>query len=140
MPATKPSALALALALATAILGITPDKALASYSTAIFTARSNFCTQVANSGGSIVDRPLMIDRAVMHAIGIWPDEVKDRSAFRNQVIQSINSEGCGVPQARVIPTQPSARSYPTEPAAPAYGGNCVAVINGVRMKACSGRF
>jgi hypothetical protein len=82
----------------------------------------------------------MIDRAVMHAIGIWPDEVKDRSAFRNQVIQSINSEGCGVPQARVIPTQPSARSYPTEPAAPAYGGNCVAVINGVRMKACSGRF
>jgi hypothetical protein len=128
---------------ATAVILAVPEKALASYSTAIFTAQNEYCSQVAASGGAIVDNALQIDRAVTKAINIWKEYIKDRDLFRSQVVQAINSGGCGSRGEALRPPperQAPPLLYPVAPARPAYGGKCVAVINGIRLKTCSAAF
>jgi hypothetical protein len=114
--------------------------AATNFDTAIFTAKNKYCSTVAASGGVVVDKPLLIDRAVVYAISIWKEDVTDRDVFRSRVVQAIESEGCGrtaySPPPSQSPSLPSAVPSPT----PQYGGSCVAIINGVRLKMCSGRF
>ncbi len=114
--------------------------ARADFDTAVFTAKNEYCSKLAASGRVVVDRALVFDRAVLRAIEIWKDDVGDRYVFRNRVMQEINAEGCGTAS---IPAPPSPRPYvpPVRGTVePQYGGACVAVINGVRVGGCSGRF
>lgn len=116
--------LTLAAALAVAIAA--PANAQVSYDTAIFAATRDYCNRVAERGGKVVDRDTMIDTAVdfgatLYAASPYRNGLKDRDVFRTRVIQAIDADGCGA-------------------GAPSYGGDCVAIINGVRLKECSGRF
>jgi hypothetical protein len=116
------------------------SEARADFDTAIFTAKNKYCSTVAASGGVVVDKPLLIDRAVIYAISIWKEDITDRDVFRSRVVQAIDSEGCG--RSAYSPPPSPTRSLPSNVARPApqYGGSCVAIINGVRLKTCSGTF
>jgi hypothetical protein len=122
-----------------------PARAQVSYDTAIFSAKNDFCNRVADLGGRIVDRNSMIDKAVRDAASLYKDEIKDRSLFRSRVVQAINTEGCDLRRDAIQPAlaQPAPMTYQTQPVGPAEpldSRMCVAVINGVRLKECSGRF
>lgn len=114
--------------------------AYADYDTAIFTAKNQYCSKVQASGGVVVDRSQMIDRAVLYAMDIWKKDVSDRYAFRSRVVQAINSEGCGSPVRSPSPLPAASAPSAGGGGAEAYGGACVAVINGVRVGGCTGRF
>jgi hypothetical protein len=125
---------------------IAPGKAQVSYDTAIFSAKNEYCNKIADAGGVVFDRELLIDRAVNRAISIWKDVVTNRDAFRSRVVEAINAEGCALRREAAQPTPVPAApvndeaTYPARPMAPINAGQCVAVINGVRLKTCSGRF
>jgi hypothetical protein len=128
--------------IATATFLITQEQARADYSTAIFTAHNEYCSELAAYNGVALDRGELVDRAVNKSIKIWKDYIKDFYFFRSQVIREINSGGCGSrgEALRPIRDQAPLLQYPVAPRIPAYGGKCVAVINGVRIKVCSGNF